>query len=151
MADGETMGSGPWASFNAVNSVEKAESSESSVGVRPARSCPGCAFGTICASRAQGPGPAGLEASTGEQRHPGPAGERDPAEKGLKAQLLSGSDGKESACSAGDLGSIPGWERSPGEGIGNPLLYSCLENPMDREAWRAMVHGVKKGWTQLSH
>ena len=46
-----------------------------------------------------------------------------------------GSDGKESACNAGDLGSIPGLERSPGEGKGNPLQYSCLENPMDREAW----------------
>ena len=44
------------------------------------------------------------------------------------------SDGKESACNAGDLGSIPGSERSSGEGIGNPLQYSCLENPMDRGA-----------------
>ena len=46
-----------------------------------------------------------------------------------------GSTGKESACNAGDLGSIPGSGRSPGEGNGNPLQYSCLENPMDREAW----------------
>ena len=46
-----------------------------------------------------------------------------------------GSDGKASACNAGDVGSIPGSGRSPGEGNGNPLLYSCLENPMDREAW----------------
>ena len=46
-----------------------------------------------------------------------------------------GSDGKESAYSAGDLGSIPGSGTSPGEGSGNPLQYSCLENPMDREAW----------------
>ena len=45
------------------------------------------------------------------------------------------SDGKESACNAGDLGSIPGLGRSPGEGNGNPLQYSCLENSMDREAW----------------
>ena len=43
-----------------------------------------------------------------------------------------------------------GQERSPGEGNGNPLQYSCLENPMDREAWRATVHGVAKSWTQLS-
>ena len=43
--------------------------------------------------------------------------------------------GKESACNAGDLGLIPGLRRSPGEGHGNPLQYSCLENPMDREAW----------------
>ena len=51
-----------------------------------------------------------------------------------------GSDGKESACNAGDPGSIPGWERSPGEGNGNPLQYSCLENPMDREAQQTTVH-----------
>ena len=55
---------------------------------------------------------------------------------------LSGdSDGKESACNAGGLGSIPGLGRSPGEGNSNPLQYSCLENPMDREAWWATVHG----------
>ena len=53
-----------------------------------------------------------------------------------------GSDGKEPACSAGDPGSIPGVERSPGDGNGNPLQYSCLENSMDRGAWRATVHGV---------
>ena len=46
-----------------------------------------------------------------------------------------GSDGKASACNVGDLGSIPGLGRSPGEGNGNPLHYSCLENPMDRGAW----------------
>ena len=55
-----------------------------------------------------------------------------------------GSDGKESACSAGDLGSIPGLGRSPGEENGNPFQYSCLENPMDRGAWQATVHGVAK-------
>ena len=49
---------------------------------------------------------------------------------------------KESACNAGDLGSIPGSGRSPGEGNGNPFHYSCLENPMDRRAWQATVHGV---------
>ena len=53
-----------------------------------------------------------------------------------------GSAAKESACNVGDLGSIPGLGRSPGGGNGNPLLYSCLENPMDRGAWRAAVHGV---------
>ena len=52
-----------------------------------------------------------------------------------------GSDGKESACNAGDPGSIPGLGRSPGEGNGNPLQYSRLENPMDRGAWQATVHG----------
>ena len=50
------------------------------------------------------------------------------------------SDGKESACNAGDPGLIPGEERSPGEGNGSPLQYSCLENPMDREAWWATDH-----------
>jgi len=52
------------------------------------------------------------------------------------------SVGKESACNVGDLGSIPGSGRSPGEGNGNPLQYSCLENPIDRGAWQATVHGV---------
>ena len=54
------------------------------------------------------------------------------------------SIGKESACSAGDPGSIPGLGRYPGEGNGNPLQYSCLENPMDGGAWWATVHGVTK-------
>ena len=58
-----------------------------------------------------------------------------------------GSDGKESACSAGDTGSIPGLGRSPGEGNGYPLQYSCLENPTDRGAWWATVHGVAKSRT----
>ena len=51
---------------------------------------------------------------------------------------------------AGDAGSIPGSGRSPGEGNGTPLQYSCLGNPMDRGAWRAIVYGVKKSWTRLS-
>ena len=56
-----------------------------------------------------------------------------------------GSDSKESACNAGDLELIPGSGRSPGEGNGNPLQYSCLKNPMDRGAWWAMIfHGVLK-------
>ena len=54
------------------------------------------------------------------------------------------SDGKESTCNAGDLGSTPGLVISPGEGNGNPLQYSCLENSMDRGAWKAAVHGVEK-------
>ena len=57
------------------------------------------------------------------------------------------SDGKESACNAGDLGSIPGSGRFPGAGNGNPLQYSCLENPMDRRAWWAIVHRVAKSRT----
>ena len=57
------------------------------------------------------------------------------------------SDGKASAYNAGDPGSIPGLGRSPGEGNGNPLQYSCLENPMGRGAWGATVHGVAKSWT----
>ena len=63
--------------------------------------------------------------------------------------LPGGSDGKESSCSAGHQGCIPGWGRSPGEGNDNLLQYSCLENPMDREAWRATVHGVTKSLTLL--
>ena len=55
-----------------------------------------------------------------------------------------GSVGKESAYNAGDLGSIPGSERSPGEGNGSPLQYSCLENPMDGGAWWATTQGVAK-------
>ena len=55
-----------------------------------------------------------------------------------------------SACNGGDLDSIPGSGRSPGEGNGNPLQYSCLENPMDRGAWWAAVYGVPKSRTQLS-
>ena len=47
------------------------------------------------------------------------------------------------------MGSIPGSGRSPGGGYGNPLQYSCLENSMDRGAWRATIHGVPKGWTLL--
>ena len=55
-----------------------------------------------------------------------------------------GSDSKESACNTGDAGSIPGLERPPGEGKGYPLQSSCLENPMDRGAWQAAVHGVAR-------
>ena len=58
-----------------------------------------------------------------------------------------GSDDKAYVFNAGDLGSIPGSGRSPGEGNGNPLHYSCLENPMDRGAWWDTVHGVSKSWT----
>jgi len=65
--------------------------------------------------------------------------------------FLGGSDGKESACNAGDLGLIPGLERSSGEGHGNPLQYSCLENSIGRRAWWATVHGVTKNQTPLSN
>ena len=58
-----------------------------------------------------------------------------------------GSDGKESACNEGDTGSIPRLKRSSGGRNGNPLQYSCLENPMDRAAWWATVHGVTKSQT----
>ena len=61
-----------------------------------------------------------------------------------------GSEVKESACNEGDIGSIPGSGRSPGEGNGNPLQYSCLENPMDGGAWWAIVHRVAKSQTRLS-
>ena len=58
--------------------------------------------------------------------------------------LSGSSDGKEAACSAGDLGSIPGLGRSPGGGHGTPLQYSRLENPMDRGAWRLCPWGHKR-------
>ena len=61
-----------------------------------------------------------------------------------------GSEVKESACNAGDPGSFPGSGRSPGEGNGNPLQYSCLENPIDGGAWWATVHGIAKSQTRLS-
>ena len=60
------------------------------------------------------------------------------------------SDSKESAYSVGDLGSIPGLGRSPGEENGNTFHYSCLESTMDGGAWQATVHGVTKSWTFLS-
>ena len=61
-----------------------------------------------------------------------------------------GSDGKESACNAEDTGLIPGSGISPGEGNGNPLQYSCLENSMDRVSWWATVPGVAKSQTRMS-
>ena len=62
-----------------------------------------------------------------------------------------GSDSKESACNAGDLGLIPELGRSPGDRHGNPLQYSCLENPMERRAWQATVHGVTKELEMTEH
>ena len=59
----------------------------------------------------------------------------------------SASNSKESACNEGDLGLIPGLGRSPGGGLGNPLQYSYLENPVDREAWWTTAHGVTKSRT----
>ena len=78
-----------------------------------------------------------------------------PSAPGTKSWLLlglpGGSAGKESTPSnAGDLGSIPGWGRSPGGGHGSPLQCSCLENPTDRGAWRATVHGAAQSQTRLS-
>ena len=69
---------------------------------------------------------------------------------GFIRSSLGSSDSKASACNVGDLGSIPGSGGYPGEGNGNPLQYSCLENPMDRGTWWAIVHGVAKSQTQLS-
>ena len=60
----------------------------------------------------------------------------------MQKSLAGGSDGKESSHNAGDPGSIPGSESSPGEGNGHPLQYSCLENSMEREAWWVTVHGA---------
>ena len=67
----------------------------------------------------------------------------------IHASFPGGSNGKESAHNAGDLGSIPGSGRSPGEGNGSPLQYSCLGNPTDKGAWRATVHEVTKSRTRL--
>ena len=64
--------------------------------------------------------------------------------------FCGGIEGRESACNAGDPGSIPGWGRSPGKEYGNPLQYSCLENSMDRGAWQVTVHGVTKSWIPVS-
>ena len=69
------------------------------------------------------------------------------ATEGFIRGFPGSSDGKESACNAGDPGLIPGWGRSPGGGRGNPLQYSCLGNPMDKGAWRATVRGVAKSQT----
>ena len=69
----------------------------------------------------------------------------------LKLGFPGGSEVKASAYSVGDLGSVPGLGRSPGEGNGNPLQYACLENPMDGGAWWARVHGVAKSQTRLSN
>ena len=71
--------------------------------------------------------------------------------RSLNQNFSGGSDSKVSVYNVGDPGSIPGQGRSPGEGNGNPLQYYCLENPMDRGAWRATVHGVAKKWTRLSN
>ena len=65
-------------------------------------------------------------------------------------EIHTGSDSQESACNAGDLGSVPGSGRSSGVGNGNPLRYSCLENSGDRGAWWVTVHGVAKSQMQLS-
>ena len=64
---------------------------------------------------------------------------------------MDSNGGKELACNAGDVGLMSGSERSPGEGNGKPLYYSCLKNPMDRGAWRTTVHGVTKSRMQLSY
>ena len=77
-----------------------------------------------------------------------------PAKKRAQRNILGfpgGSEVKASACNAGDLGLIPGLGRCPGEGNGNPLQYSCLENPMDGGAWQATVHEVAKSRTRLSN
>ena len=63
---------------------------------------------------------------------------------------LKGFPGSQMVKNLGDLGSFPGLGQSPGEGNGNPLQYSCLGNPMDRETWWAIPHGVAKGWIRLS-
>ena len=80
--------------------------------------------------------------------------QEDPLEKGVATHssilgLLCGLADKDSACNAGDLGSISGLGRFPGEEHSNPLQYSCLENSMGRGAWRATVYGASKSLTWL--
>ena len=69
----------------------------------------------------------------------------------LKQWAFHGTQCKESTCNTGDMGSIPGMGRSPGEGNGNSVQYSRLGNPKDRGAWWATVHGLQKSWTGLSN
>ena len=78
-------------------------------------------------------------------------GQREKGDAEVYLGCPGGSEGKESACSAGDLGSIPGLGRSPGEGNSYPLQYSCLENSMERGVWQAAAQEVAKGQTQLSN
>ena len=84
------------------------------------------------------------------ERHVGKPEHSRPSVLWLTPSGFPGKDGKESACNGRDLGSIPGSGRSPGEGNGNPLQYSCLENPRGGGAWWAAVQGVSKGRTRLS-
>ena len=77
--------------------------------------------------------------------------ERDKLPTQVSLGFRYGSAGKESTCNVGDLASVPGLGRSPGVGNGNPLQYACLENSVDRGAWRATVLGVAKSRTQLSN
>ena len=76
-----------------------------------------------------------------------PLGQEDLLKKEMAIHISGGPDGKEYACNAGDWSSILGSERSPGEEYGNPLQYSCLENPLDIGAWQATVHGVAENQT----
>ena len=69
----------------------------------------------------------------------------------LSVGFSGGSVVKNPLVNAGGMGLIPGWGRSPGEGNGHLLQYSCLGNPLDRGAWQATVHGVAKSQTQLSN
>ena len=85
-----------------------------------------------------------LEGETGGW---GVGGSRERGCMSMDSSFPDDSDGKESACNVGDLCSIPGLGRSPGEGNDNPLQYSCLENSMDRGAWQATVHGFAKSQT----
>ena len=77
-------------------------------------------------------------------------GKMDPVTLCRVLGFPGGSVGKESACNARELGSIPGLGRCPGEGHGNPIQYSGLENPMDREAWKIIAHRVTKSRTRLN-
>ena len=98
---------------------------------------PGC---SACSERPVPTHPAQHTRSSSPSQSRGSEGKQ----AGVVYITAKNSDGEESACSAGDAGLIPGSGRSPGGGRGNPLQHSCLENPTDRGAWRATVHGVSR-------
>ena len=99
-----------------------------------------CLYFTRAGADSVCPTPAVRRGVKGETDH-GPGWEGRISERQV---FPCSSVGKESACSAGELGSVPGLGRSPGEGNSNPLQHFCLENPTDRGAWRATVHGVAR-------
>ena len=142
-------------SFKAVMGVGAGETSLIRVGLREIMGFPGGSEGKASACSAGDPGSIPmLGRSPGEGngyplQYCGLKNSMDCIVHGVaeldtteQLSLPGGSDGKASACNAGDLGSVPGLGRSPGGGVDNPLQYSCLENPTDRGTWWSTVYGV---------